>query len=366
MITRKEVLRLGAAGTLGIAALRMSAIAAAGDAGAAPSAAGDEGRLTTAALRALAPLTPTDAIVKTGATRRYAFALQSGQVEPLPGHAVVLPTVNGMSPGPVLRAVEGDDVEISVTNRLSLPTTLHWHGVPVPFSMDGSPSISQKPIGPGETFTYRWTAPQAGTYMYHSHDRDMEQVSMSGMIVIDPANPGPVSYAQDIPIMIGSVPWEAARRAEAQAVLADAMLMPGMAESPKADPLPSMGDAMDRMDMVEYWCFNGKTYPATQPIDVKTGDVVRVRFGNLTGMTHPIHLHGHWFRWIAQDGNPLASPLIANTVAVQPGQTIDIDFIANNPGIWPLHCHILAHIMDNHDAMTGLMTLVRYAGFERS
>ena len=141
------------------------------------------------------------------------------------------------------------------------------------------------------------------------------------------------------------------------------MMMASMASNAAADPKPEMGDAMDRMDMVEYWCFNGKTFPATKPITVKTGDLVRVRFANLTNMAHPIHLHGHWFRFIAQDGNPLERPSIMNTIPVQPGQTIDIDFLANNPGVWPLHCHIVSHMVDNHDLMSGLMTVVQYDGF---
>ena len=136
-----------------------------------------------------------------------------------------------------------------------------------------------------------------------------------------------------------------------------------MAVNPKADPVPDMGDPMDRMDMTEYWCFNGKTFPDTAPIAVKTGEIVRIRFGNLTSMTHPIHMHGHWFRWIAQDGSPLATPQVINTIPVNPGQTIDVDFIANNPGVWPLHCHILAHMVDNHDLMSGLMTVVQYDGY---
>jgi FtsP/CotA-like multicopper oxidase with cupredoxin domain len=74
-------------------------------------------------------------------------------------------------------------------------------------------------------------------------------------------------------------------------------------------------------------------------------------------------MHGHWFRWIAQDGSPLPVPQMMNTVPVNPGQTIDIDFVANNPGVWPLHCHILAHMIDNHDMMTGLMTVIRYEGY---
>jgi FtsP/CotA-like multicopper oxidase with cupredoxin domain len=124
-----------------------------------------------------------------------------------------------------------------------------------------------------------------------------------------------------------------------------------------------MGDAMERMDMTEYWCFNGKTFPATDPIRVKSGDLVRVRFANITSMSHPMHLHGHWFRWIAQDGAPLPTPYVMNTIPVDPGRTVDIDFVANNPGVWPLHCHIVSHMVDNHDLMSGLMTVIVYDGY---
>jgi FtsP/CotA-like multicopper oxidase with cupredoxin domain len=366
MISRKDVLKLGAAGALGAAVARTAALAAqASSTGGRPSAASDPmRRLTTAELRALPHLKPSDSIARTGNTKRYLLELGTATVQPLPGHSVPVRAVNGESPGPVLRATEGDDVEITVVNRLTQPTSIHWHGIPLDWPMDGAAMISQSPIAPGERFTYRWIAPQAGTYMYHSHYHDLEQSSIVGLIVVDPQHAGstPV-YDHDIPIMITSLSWEMARNVEAQAILSDSMLMSGMAANPKADPLPDMGDSMDRMDMVEYWCFNGKTYPATVPIVVKQGQLVRVRFGNITGMTHPVHMHGHWFRWIAQDASPLPNAQIVNTVAVNPGQTIDIDFVANNPGVWPLHCHILAHMVDNHDIMTGLMTMVQYEGF---
>lgn len=372
MISRKDVLKMGAAGAFG-AALSKAAAAAAGSALSKAAAAGSVGagpmrsdlrRLTTADLRALPRLEAPNAIAKTGHTKHYLLALGNANVSPLSGHTTMVKAVDGQSPGPVLRATEGDDVEITVVNRLTQPTSIHWHGVPVAFPMDGAAMISQAPIEPGEQFIYRWVAPQAGTYMYHSHFHDLEQDSVVGMIVIEPQSRARrLHYDVDRAIMITSLPWERARDAEAQAVLSDSMMMAAMVPSPNADPIPDMGDPMDRMDMVEYWCFNGKTYPATEPIDVKAGDVVRVRFANISGMTHPIHLHGHWFRWIAQDASPLPQPQIVNTVAVNPGQTIDIDFVANNPGVWPLHCHILAHMVDNHDMMSGLMTVVRYSGF---
>jgi FtsP/CotA-like multicopper oxidase with cupredoxin domain len=367
VIKRRDVLKMSAAGAFGIAMANVGA-AMSGSATtirpATSSPAADLNRLTTADLRALPALRPPRAISRTGRTNSFTLTLATANVEPLPGHSVAVRAVNGLSPGPTLHATEGDEMQVTVVNRLAMAATIHWHGIPVPFPMDGAGMISQKAIEPGQSFEYRFTAPQAGTYMYHSHYNDLELQSVAGMIVVEPQESGrEPRYASDVPIFISSIEWEPARAVEAQAVLANSMMMSSMASNPKADPKPDMGDAMDRMDMIEYWCFNGKTYPATKPISVKTGDLVRVRFANLTNMAHPIHLHGHWFRLIAQDGSPLEHPSIVNTMPVHPGQTIDIDFLANNPGVWPLHCHILSHMVDNHDMMSGLMTVVRYDGF---
>ena len=367
-LSRKDVLAFSASSALALAASR-AARAMAGAMPLGPGAyrnpnAGDLSRLTTAALRLLPPLQPATTIRRSGRKQHFTLIIASAMVEPLPGHNVQLPTINGISPGPVLRMTEGDDVEVVVINRLAKATSIHWHGVPVPFPMDGAAMFSQEPIPSLQQFTYRWTAPQAGTYMYHSHFNDMEQESVAGMIVVEPQTSGrEPHYAVDVPLMVTSVDWEPARQVAAQAILANSMLMPSMAVNPKADPNPGMGDAMERMDMTEYWCFNGKTFPATAPIRVKQGDLVRVRFANMSHMTHPMHLHGHWFRWIAQDGVPVAHPYAMNTIPVDPGRTIEIDFIANNPGVWPLHCHIVSHMVDNRDLMSGLVAVVQYEGF---
>lgn len=370
MISRKDILKMSGAGALALAASRAAAAMAGATRPAHLSrinsaAPYDElSRLSTADLLALPPLRPAGAIKRSGRKRIFTLVLAPAMVEPLPGHRVQTRTINGISPGPVLRMTEGDDVEITVVNRLSEGTSIHWHGIPVPFRMDGVATISQEPIASGEQFIYRFIAPQAGTYMYHAHYNDMDQDTVIGMIVIQPKDPSrEPHYDVDFPIVVTSLNWEPARNIEAQAVLANSMLMPQMAANPKADPKPGMGDAMERMDMTEYWCFNGKTFPATDPIVVKPGNLVRVRFANITHMAHPMHLHGHWFRWIAQDGAPLPQPRAMNTIPVDPGRTIDIDFIANNPGVWPLHCHIVSHMVDNHDVMAGLVAVVQYEGY---
>jgi CopA family copper-resistance protein len=96
-------------------------------------------------------------------------------------------TINGAIPGPTLRWREGDTVTLRVCNRLPGPTSLHWHGILLPYEMDGVPGISFAGIAPGETFTYRFPVRQSGTYWYHSHTGFQEQTGMYGAIVIDPA-----------------------------------------------------------------------------------------------------------------------------------------------------------------------------------
>jgi len=202
MISRKDILKLGSAGALSVAIAKAATIAAKA-AGPSPASSGDLRKLTTADLRALPKVTPPDNIARTGRTRHFILGLGTANVEPLPGHSVPVRAVNGQSPGPTLHVTEGDDVEIVVVNRMALPTSIHWHGIPVDWHMDGAAGISQQPIDPGAQFTYRWTAPQAGTYMYHSHYHDLEQVSVSGMIVVLPQHAGrEPHYAHDVPIMI--------------------------------------------------------------------------------------------------------------------------------------------------------------------
>ncbi|TAL91921.1 MAG: copper resistance system multicopper oxidase, partial [Rhodanobacter sp.] len=96
-------------------------------------------------------------------------------------------TVNGGIPGPILRWKEGSVVTLRVTNRLRVSTSIHWHGILVPFQMDGVPGISFDGIAPGETFIYRFPVHQSGTYWYHSHSGFQEQSGLYGPIVIEPA-----------------------------------------------------------------------------------------------------------------------------------------------------------------------------------
>ena len=110
--------------------------------------------------------------------------------------------INGSIPAPTLRWREGDEVTIRVTNRLREATSIHWHGIILPYQMDGVPGISFAGIPPGATFTYRFKVEQSGTYWYHSHSGMQEQTGMYGAIVIDPRDGGAARTQRDHVVLL--------------------------------------------------------------------------------------------------------------------------------------------------------------------
>ncbi|CAN5380140.1 hypothetical protein BH09PLA1_BH09PLA1_32410 [soil metagenome] len=231
---------------------------------------------------------------------------------------------NGQVHGPTIEAVEGDRVRIYVTNRLSAATTVHWHGLIIPSAMDGVGGLSQRAIAPGETFKYEFTLRQHGTFMYHSHHDEMTQMSMGllGMFIIHP---------RDVP---------AERRPDRDFVLLQSewKIIPGTF---RPDP--------NEMTDFNILTFNAKAFPGTAPLVVKLGDKVRIRLGNLSAMDHhPIHLHGYHFYVTATDGGDIAEAAQRpeTTVLTPVGSTRTIQFIADNPGDWAMHCHMTHHVMN--------------------
>jgi CopA family copper-resistance protein len=117
-------------------------------------------------------------------------------------------TMNGGIPGPVMRFTEGETVTIRVHNRLKESTSIHWHGILLPFEMDGVPGVAFPGIPAGETFTYRYPVAQSGTYWYHSHTGLQEQLGHYGPLIIDPAEPDPFSYDREHIIVLSDWMFE--------------------------------------------------------------------------------------------------------------------------------------------------------------
>ena len=110
--------------------------------------------------------------------------------------------VNGSVPAPILRWREGDDITIAVTNRLKVPTSIHWHSIRLPSDMDGVPGLSFAGIAPGETFHYRFPVVQNGTAWYHSHSRFQEQTGLIGPIIIEPQGKDPIDFDREYVVFL--------------------------------------------------------------------------------------------------------------------------------------------------------------------
>ena len=389
--------------------------------------------------------------------RQERFTLASG--EEVDGY-----TLNGSSPGPTLRAVEGDLVEVRLTNDgVAAGVTLHWHGLDVPNAMDGVAGVTQDAVGAGESFVYRFVAEQAGTFWYHSHQVSHEQVrrGLFGAVVVEPAGAAAEAEQVDVEALshlygglrtvngrVGDLPVAAAPGTTARVrvintdngpittwvsgtsyrVLAvdgtelnepelvervaltvtaggradlEVVVPEGGArvELPGGDVVLGRSDApseprpRELLDLLEYgaptgtglavsepdrtfdyvigrrpgfhdgrpglwWTVNGHLWPDVPMYTVAEGDMVLMRVRNDSGEVHPMHLHGHHALVLSRDGEAsTGSPWWVDSLNVAAGESYEIAFVADNPGVWMDHCHNLPH------AREGLVAHLMYAGW---
>jgi FtsP/CotA-like multicopper oxidase with cupredoxin domain len=244
--------------------------------------------------------------------------------EMAPGFKAHLWGYNGQSPGPTIEVVEGDRVRVFVTNRLPERTTIHWHGQRVPNGMDGVAGLTQPAILPGKTFVYEFVAKRPGTFMYHPHSDDMTQMAMGmmGLWITHPKGNHPhIARAdRDFCFLLNAYDIE-----------------PG-------SYVPKTNTMLD----FNLWSWNSRIFPGIDTLNVRQGDRVRIRVGNLTMTNHPIHMHGHEFTVTGTDGGAIPPsarwPEVTTDIAV--GQMRQLEFVADEPGDWALHCHKIHHTMN--------------------
>lgn len=221
---------------------------------------------------------------------------------------------NGMLPGPIIRATEGETVRIVVKNNLKESSSIHWHGLYVPNNMDGVPYINQEPIQPGATFTYEFPLRNPGTHMYHSHHNSLDQVNrgLLGAFIVDPKDPSTYpQYDREYIIVLNDL---------------------------------NLG-----------FTINGKGFPATDALAAKKGERVLIRYLNEGVMSHPLHLHGMSMLVFAKDGYPVNPPQMCDTLDIAPGNRYDVIVEATEPGAWAFHCHNLTHA-EGPRGMFGMVT----------
>lgn len=401
---------------------------------------------------------------------------------------------NGVSPGPILRVRQGDDLRVRLINQLAQPTSLHWHGIRIVNAMDGVPGVTQSAVAPGEHFDYRFNCPDAGTFWYHPHIMSSEQVArgLNGVLIVEEREPPQVD--QDLVFVVDD--WRLTRSGEIHSqsfgsigerahggrygntftlngstmhrvavksgerlrlrlcsvsnantfgikiddhevriiaidgqpvtpfaaengfvvlasgqrsdVIVDMTGKPGSksairlvtydeqhvigeiayhaSERERAKPLdypivlPSNpldttldlanarnvslmmdGGAMGRMtgawvdnkwlDMRELvdthglvWSFNGVAGMPKDPLfRVAKHKTVKLRMVNRTGWPHVMHLHGHHFMQIERKPDGPTEPFWRDTILLNPREEFTMAFVADNPGKWMLHCHMLEH-----------------------
>lgn len=249
---------------------------------------------------------------------------------PAPGIDVSAWTYNGTAPGPTIHVRQGDTLRVVFTNHLPAPTTIHWHGMNVPAAMDGTPGFSQAPVPPGQSFIYQFVVRQAGTYIYHTHVDDLNQLDrgLYGAVVVEPRTPSGPPPDRDYLMLISS--WKVFSSTE------------------------------------NYFSINGKSYPLGKPFVVKPGQRVRIREIDISGTEfHTMHTHGHHFQVVAFDGQPVApnARQMMDSVTLGPGETRDIEFVADaQPGTWMFHCHVADHMMNGDRGPGGLVSAIQYEG----
>ena len=250
----------------------------------------------------------------------------------LPGVTVDAYAYNGQIPGPRIHIRQGNRVRINLINGLPEETTVHWHGLILPSQMDGPAEITQKPIPPGGSYSYEFTAEQHGTYFYHPHAKPdrTQALGLYGALIIDPSNPADeVTADRDYVIQLQE--W----------LMREGLTYPSM---------PMEGGQPN------FFTINGKSYPATHTIHMEVAETLKVRFiGTNNAFIHPMHIHGGPFEVVARDGETLSpsARFLADTVNVGPGQRYDVIWTARRPGKWLIHCHIPHHTTNNNAETQG-------------
>lgn len=266
----------------------------------------------------------------------------------LAGKSVQAIVVNNQLPGPTLHFKEGDHVTINVTNHLDKGTSIHWHGLIVPWNMDGVEGVSQAPIPPGGVFHYQFTLKQSGTYWYHAHTGFQEQQGLYGAIIIDPLHSVTPHYTKDYVIVLSD--WSNTRPEQIYANLKkegdyyspNFPLQPSLSrflhDYRQADPKARQELLMDykmmqqmRMSFYDFsdvaydaFLLNGrpKNSPWTAP--VKVGDVVRLRFIDAGASTiFHIKIPGATMQVIQVQGHSVV-PYTVNDFTLASGETLDV------------------------------------------
>ncbi len=250
-------------------------------------------------------------------------------------------------PGPILRAQEGEELEIHYENSNDVrPHTFHVHALEKGWEDDGAPAGSGHSVNPGESHTYNITATPPGTQLYHCHFQTHNHLDMGmyGIFRVDPAD----YNRPDREFFLTVKDWDTDL---------STMMAGGDVEYSHRDRNP------------DAFTINGRSGPSTfhpetgSPLVVEEGDRVRVHLTNNGYEAHPIHVHNHRFQVVEKDGSPVpeAARYDEDVTHIAPAERKTIEFTADaEPGIYLLHCHKVHHVMNEDSYPGGMVTAIVY------
>ena len=293
--------------------------------------------------------TPIPPMSPTGRLHEYALEAKATEWSPTGRMAAKAWTYNGTVPGPEIRVTEGEMLRVTLHNRLEEPTSIHWHGLPVPFSMDGVPDLTQPAVLPGGTFVYEFKASRPGTYWYHTHFGYQLDRGLYGALIVEPAREA-LRYDQESTLVLDD--WlndPDHPRPDPQASGMMGMDMGGMMGG---DSMGGMGGMMGSMGkgpthsahagaarvqpIYDALIVNGRAGNRAPEIRVRQGDRLRLRLINAgSALPVAVRVMGHSMRVTHADGQPV-EPVTTRIALLGMGERLDVLVDANHHGVWPI------------------------------
>lgn len=339
-----------------------------------------------------APQFPPRDMPKAGdVIHKFEIEVTIGIHEIVPGIKAHMFLFNGSYPGPEIRVTEGDWVQVDLKNSSPEMHTIHWHGIMLANEMDGVPFGTQWPVFTKQNYRYLFRAQPAGTHFYHCHVMTTlhQQAGLVGSLIVESKDDivkKTFPYTREYTQLLSEIDTNWANT-QLNEMVGMGMTMEKMNGEPKlmsemngrmmgwfqnkewflkavkdgyipAYTTPKVG--MNQVITPNFFMINGKSYPMTDPLMIRTGENIRVRLIGGGMQPHFLHLHGHDFWHVCQDGAPLASPLRLNTIPVFPGTTSDIIIQGTNPGSWHFHDHSDLSTTNNGIHPGGMMTMLMY------
>ena len=277
------------------------------------------------------------------ARHHFEMAATERKIDVTPDFSTKVFAYNGQVPGPLIHVQQGDTVQVVLHNPTDDLHSIHWHGTPQTHSWrsDGVPGVTEPGVSSGATGTYEFVADKPGTLWYHCHQGVPNHVGVRGMwgpMIVDPNDPLPIEREVTIDAILMFSGWN-----------------PTVADDYFALQQP--------MEGITYFSINGKSFPYTQPLRVRKGDVLRLRLMPVS-VDVAFHLHGHDMLVTHQDGRPLHNPELVDVVHVAHGQRKDVIVHMNNPGRWAAHDHNEHHLSNDGETPGGLFFVVEYEEVE--